>query len=410
MKKAVNYFTGSVRATVECPYPERLINLCALNDIEFWDFKRTGPTTVTLTMHLRGYRRLAGFADKAEFTITEVKKLGVPFFLWRLRKRYILLAGAVTMFVAVWALSLFVWQINVYGNEKVSKQQIMAALAEQGVTIGAFGPTIVSEAISNDIILKIPDLAWIAVNVYGSRADILVRERIEKPEILDEDAAVMVYAVKPGIIEKMSVLEGETAAQPGDTVAAGDILISGVMDSLASGKRTVHAMGEVWARTWYDLASQTTLNAYEKAYTGKTEKKTALIIAGKRINLYFNAGISFDEYDKITTEKYLTLPGGVVLPVALVRDEYTEYDMVESKLTVLEAEMLLQTQLLDRLSRISDGETVQTAFTTTLQDGDLTVMLSAECLEQIAAERPFTLEELLQAELPEEEPEEEPAQ
>ena len=410
MKKAVNFFRGSVRATIECAYPERLVNLCALNDLEFWDFSRIGPTTVKLTMHLTGYRRLAGFADKADFTITEVKKLGVPFFVWRLRKRYILLAGAVAVFIAVWAMSLFVWQINVYGNEKVTTQQILSALAEQGVTLGAFGPSIVSEAISNDIILEIPELAWIAVNVYGSRADILVRERIEKPEILDEDAATMVCAVKPGIIEKMSVLEGSAAVTVGDAVAAGDILISGIMDSIAHGKRTVHAMGEIWARTWYDLSAQTTLNVYEKAYTGKTEKKTALIIAGKRINLYYNGGISFDEYDKITTEKYLSLPGGVVLPIAVVREVYTEYDRVVSKQTVLEAEQLLQSQLSDRLALMTDGEAVKTEYTTTLNDGVVTVMLSAECLEQIAQERTFTLDELLEAELPEETPEEEMAQ
>ena len=401
MKRAVNFFRGSVRATIECPYPERLINICALNDIEFWNFKRIDPTTVQLTLHIRGYRRLAGLAGKAEFTVMEVKKEGVPFLLWRLRKRYILLFGSVAMLIAVWAMSLFVWDINVYGNEKVSKQQIMSALEDVGVGVGSFGPSIVSEAISNDILLRIPDLSWIAINVYGSRADVLVRERIEKPEVLDESAPTMVYAVKPGIIEKMSVLEGSAALKPGDTVAVGDILISGTMESMANGKRTVHAMGEVWARTWYDLSAQTTLESFDKVYTGEKEKKTALIIAGNRINLYFNAGISFPEYDKLTMEKYLSLPGGVVLPVAIVRDEYTAYDSVTTKLTVLETEMMLQQRLLDRLDKSCDGEVVKTEFTTILNDGVVTVTLSAECLEQIAKERPFTPEELLQAALPE---------
>lgn len=401
MKQAVNFFRGSVRVTIDCPYPERLVNLCAMNDIEFWDFARAGPATVRLTTHIAGYRKLAGFADKAGFSIAGARKLGVPFFLWRLRKRYVLLAGAVFMFVAVWAMSLFVWEIDVYGNEKITTQQILSALEEQNVGIGSFGPSIVSEAISNDLILRIPELAWIAVNVYGSRADILVRERIEKPEIPDMDAPTMVYAVKPGIIVRTSVLQGVSALKPGDTVASGDILISGIMDSISHGKRTEHAMGEIWARTWYDLSAQTTLSAYEKAYTGKTEKKTALIIAGRRINLYFNGGIPFDRYDKITTEKYLTLPGGLVLPIAVVRDAYEEYDAAEIRLSVLEAETLLQRRLLERLDQLSGGEVVKTDFKTTISGGVVTVALSAECLEQIGAERPFTPEELAEAALPE---------
>jgi similar to stage IV sporulation protein len=138
-----------------------------------------------------------------------------------------------------------------------------------------------------------------------------------------------------------------------------------------------------------------------KSYTGETEKKTALIIAGKRINLYFNAGIYFPNYDKMTTAKYLTLPGGFVLPIAIVRDEYTEYDTVGIKLTVLEAETLLQQRLLDRLALASDGEVVKTDFETVLKDGVITVTLTAECLEQIGRERPFTPEELTEAALPE---------
>ena len=408
MKKAVNFFRGSVRVTVEIPYPERLINLCALNNIEFWDFKRTDATTVRLSLHISGYRRLTGLADKAGFLIVEVKKEGVPFFLWRLRKRYILLAGAAAVFVAVWAMSLFVWEIDVYGNDRVTKQQILSAMKDQGVGIGSFGPTIVSEAISNDLILHIPDLSWIAVNVYGSRAEILVRERIEKPEILDEDAPMMVYAVKPGIIEKTSVLEGACTLKKGDSVTTGDILITGIMDSLVGDKRTVHAMGDIWARTWYELSAQTALETYEKAYTGEKEKKTALVIAGNRINLYFNAGISFPGYDKITTVKYLTLPGGLTLPIAVARDEYVEYDAVAAQLSVLDAETLLQKSLLDRLDLMSGGDVVKTDFSTTLENGVVTVTLTAECLEQIAAERPFTQEELQMAALPE--PEEEPAQ
>ncbi len=92
----------------------------------------------------------------AGFEIKEVKKTGVPFFLWKLRKRYILLLGMLLMFLAVWGLSLFVWELDVHGNETVSSQVILEALEELGVGIGSFGPSIKSEAISNDLLLKIP--------------------------------------------------------------------------------------------------------------------------------------------------------------------------------------------------------------------------------------------------------------
>ena len=402
MKKAVNYFRGNVRVLVECPYPERLVNICAQNDIEFWDFGRVSPTEVRVTLHISGYRRLASLATKAGYEIRDVKKTGVPFFLWKLRKRYVLLAGVLLMFLTVWGLSLFVWEITVEGNVNVPTRQILASLRELGVGIGAFGPTVSTEAISNDMLLRLPELAWIAVNVSGSRAQVLVRERVPKPLIPDENAPVMVYAVKSGIITKMNVFEGKHASRPGDTVQAGDLLVTGIMDSLSSGRRTVHAMAEVYARTWYELSAQMALDAAGKTYTGEKQTKTALILAGHRLNLYFNGGISFEHYDKMTTEKSLRLPSGNILPIAIVRERYDEYTPSALRLSLLDAEEILQKDLLSRLTTLlGDGKVVGTDFESSERDGVLTVTLRAECLEQIAAERPFTAEELAQAQTPE---------
>lgn len=403
MKRAVNFFLGTVRVRAECPYPERVMNICAQNNITFWGYERVGPTTVEFSVFYPGYRKLGDLAARGGFSIERTRKSGVPFFLWRLRRRHALLIGLVVMLLAVWTLSLFVWEIEVSGNETLSAREILDALDELGVGIGSFGPTISSEAIANDMLLKIPKLQWIAVNVRGSRADVLVRERIDKPEILDKKEPVMVYAVKSGIIKRMSVLEGKGVVKEGDTVQAGDLLVTGIMDSIASGKRTVHAMAEVWARTWYDLSASIPLQMTQKNYTGREKTKTALFFAGGRVNLYFNSGIAFTNYDKMTTVKKLTLPTGNVLPISIVKETYREYEPVKAEMALLDAERMLQKRLLARLARlIGDGEITSTSFTSSLDGGVLTVTLSAECLEQIAAERPFTPEELLEAQTPSE--------
>jgi similar to stage IV sporulation protein len=395
MKKALNYVRGSIHVQVECLYPERFVNVCAHNELEFWDLERVSKTSVRVTMHIGGYRKLRELSENSDFTVKPVKKTGVPFFLWKIRKRYMLLAGMFLCFASVWGLSLFVWEMEVYGNEKVPTQKIVEELDSLGIKIGAFGPSIVSEAVSNDILLRIPELSWIAINVYGSHMDVLVRERIPVPEIVDEHAPMMVYATKSGIITKMSVLEGAYVKKVGDTVVAGDIIVTGVMDSLASGKRLVHAMADVTARTWYEMSVQMTLPIELKSYTGETETKTAVIFAGKRINLYFNSGISWQDYDKITVEKALMLPTGNVLPIRIVTETYSEYEPVAAKLSVYSAEEILKARLTENLKAVmSNGEILKADFITSVDNGVLTVTLNAECLEQIAAERSFTAEEL----------------
>ena len=88
------------------------------------------------------------------------------------------------------------------------------------------------------------------------------------------------------------------------------------------------------------------------------------------------------------------------MPLIIVREKYAEYTR-DTRLGILEAQELLQKRLMERLKlQIGDGEIVSTAFDTSLEGDVLKVTLRAECLEQIAAERPFTPEELQQATLP----------
>ena len=269
MQKTLNFFRGSIRAEISCPYPERFINVCAQNNIEFWDLRRLSDVTVAVTVYLKGYRKLVSLSEVAGFSIRPVKRAGVPVFLWRIRKRYALFAGMFICLIGVWTLSFFIWEIDVKGNETVSSADILSALDDMGIGIGSFGPSIVNEQVSNEILQVIPELSFITVNVHGSHADVIVRERIPAPDVIDEDIPTMIVAMKSGIIIKMSVFEGKKVCSVGDTVMEGDILVTGVLDSLSSGMRTVHATAEVYARTWYELSCQMPLETFVKDYTGE---------------------------------------------------------------------------------------------------------------------------------------------
>jgi similar to stage IV sporulation protein len=167
------------------------------------------------------------------------------------------------------------------------------------------------------------ELSWLAVNITGSRAEVIVREREPKPEIVDESRPSNVIAAKSGIITRMEVLAGEAQTEAGRTVLEGDLLVSGIYDlegaewsGISLGSRYVHAMANVYARTWYTLSVQTPLTGTGKDYTGRERTKYALLFGRHRINFYTNAGISFEDYDKIKENRPLRLPGGLTFPVS----------------------------------------------------------------------------------------------
>ena len=384
MERVTNFLRGNVRIRVRCRYPERFINICAKSGVEFWDMEREEDDLV-LTTHYEDYRFLRRRSMLGDYRVTQVKKTGASFFLRRFRKRYALLAGMLVALGTLWFSSLFIWEIGVTGNESVSSAEILRELDELGVGIGTFRLTMDQDRISNEMLLRLKDLCWITVNTNGCRAEVKVREEIPTPEMVDENEPTLVCAKKTGIIEKMNVLEGKKLVAVGDTVSAGDILVTGAMDSLSSGTRYVHAMGDIFARTWYTRETIIPVNVTAKEYTGRERTKYTLTLGGERINLYLSGGVDWERYDKTTRKEKLTF-FGVVLPVGIVKDTYREYLTVEKELP--DGEEILKKRMTDELqTEIGEGEILRTEFEGFSDGKTVTVTMEAECMEQIGAVR-----------------------
>ena len=387
MQRAVNLLRGSVRVKIEGASPESFLNLCAARSIRFWDLKRVDETEYRASMSARSFAKIRPAVGKSLCSVKIVSRRGLPFMAWRIRKRVILIAGLLLVWAALWLSSLFIWSFDVRGNKNVSTEAILSALEDAGVRIGTFCTRLNEEDIRCRVLLEIPELSWLTVNVSGSRAEVIVRERVPKPEMHGGTTPTDVVAAKSGIITELHIFEGRSTLKVGDTVVKGDILAEGKIESLSSGTRYVHAMAEVRARTWYEFSACIPAEYVSNVPTGEKKTRTALIFCGKRLNLYFRYGISGMNCVKITMRKNVSLPGGALGFLGAVTETYQPCETALQALTCAEAESILAPRLYERLARQMDGEILSGTIESREENGLITVTLRAECEEQIAMER-----------------------
>jgi len=384
MLTVVNFFRGYLEVEITGPYPERFLNICSQNGISFWQLERIGTEKLSARVRVLEFERLKELAKNALCEVRVVSKKGAPFFVWRFRKRYLFIAGFLFFAAVLYMSSLRIWVIDVVGNSAVSEERILSNLEELGVHIGAHASSIDPEEIENSMILKIPELRWLTVNVHGSRATVEVRERTMSPEVLNEKVPCNIVARKAGIIARMTVLEGHSQASVGDTVTEGQLLASGVVDT-AAGARLVHAMARVEAKTWYTLTAKMPMYIEIKEHTGKIKQKNAVIASDHRINLYFSSSIPYARCDNIIKKTQLVLPGGFVLPVTWVTEEYREYTVTQGQIDAETAVSILRQSLMDRLEElVGEGEIIRTDFRLSTRGDIYTMTLTAECMEDIA--------------------------
>ena len=398
MQAIINFLRGSVLFTVTGAFPERFLNLCAQAGVGFWDLEWLDPHTLRLRVSRRDARRAGPLAEKVLCEARARRHLGFPYFLAGFRKRYALLLGLALSLAAVCLLSRFVLTIEVSGNETVSTAAILTELSRQGVRVGAYGPGLDVRRISQESLLRLDGLAWMSINLHGTRAEVLVREKLPEPEVRDESTPANVVAQADGVILDLEVLDGQAAFREGEAVLRGEVVISGTIDlrepeysAVDAGQRLVHARGNVWARTYRTLTAQIPLEAQVKRYTGEKEIQWSLLALCRTVNFFGKGGVFSEGYDKIVETHPLTLPGGRVMPLALRRTEYRAYVTEPAALNAGAARSMLEERLLERLDALigEDGEVLDTVFTVREEDGMLAVTLRAECREQIGREVPF---------------------
>ena len=391
-RQIVNLLRGSVRLEVTGAFPERFLNLCAQRGVSFWGVEWPDSHTLRLTVAWADRKGLEELGERTLCTVTERKKTGVPPFLLRFRKRYAFLAGLALAILAVCVLSRFVLVIDVEGNDRVPTQAILTELRRQGLRLGVYGPSLAVKDISNEALLQLEDLSWMAVNLRGIRAQVLVRERVLKPDIVDESVLGDIVAEAPGIVTHLEAWSGDAAVEEGATVLPGDVLIRGSirMDPPMWSEDPVRwmparAMGRVEGRTWRTLTAAIPLTAEVKTYTGEEESRWSVTILGRRREFFQNSGITQGQYDKISHTWNLTLPGGAVLPFSVRRETCRGYETETADVDPAAAQAMLEERLLAKLGELlgDTGREVSHVFTAGQRDGTLVVTLTAECEEEL---------------------------
>ena len=400
MKRLMNYLRGVAELTVTGPFPERLLNLCAQNGVEFWGVEWLDGTTLRLTTRRRTLRRLLDLAPRAGCQVRVVGSRGLPDFLLRFRTRYAFLAGMVLSLCAVAFLSQFVLTIQVTGNETVSTDVILSQLRQLGVRPGVYGPGLDRQQIAQEALLGLEELSWMGINLHGTRLEVIVREAVESPERVDESGYYDIVAEADGIVVHVEAEQGDAAVEEGDTVTEGEVLISGLVtleppqySDQPTRYYQTHARGRVWARTWRTLTASIPLETAVKDYTGEETSAWSLVLFGQRIEIFGNSSISWPFYDKITAVRQASLPGGTELPLYLYRETARAYQPRTAAVDLSAAQDLLEEQLERQLEQLvgEEGTVESVQFTARVEDGALQVTAVAECREEIGREVPSSV-------------------
>lgn len=300
-----SFLTGYVTILVEGKDPELFLQHCVDQNILVWNVSKKSKVSCMANVMLRDEQRVNELVDDDVYTITILRKRGLPFIVKKLgsRKEYII--SIVICLILILYLSNIIWDIKINGVPKDIEEKITKQLNEYGVHTGALSFSVDSSSIIQQKLLHdIPELLWVGVEKKGTTFQIEVVEKIvvEKKEVKGPSNLI---ATKKGVVSYVYISKGMPKVKVNDFVKPGDLLVSGNISEDKKKPNLVEAEGEVIAKTWYEVSVTIPLEAEYQELTGEKDKKLYMELGDLQIPFWGFGSSEFKHIQKDVSRTHL---------------------------------------------------------------------------------------------------------
>ncbi|MBR6782899.1 MAG: sporulation protein YqfD [Clostridia bacterium] len=390
---------GHVTLSTDGDHAARLLEICRIRSIPYENFCNTEDGGISLRFTSRSARRVVSLCRDCDIPVSVSSKSGLPRLLRRILNRPGLLVGGILGFVLYLVAGSFFWDIRISGNTALSDAAVRRSLSSVGLSVGSPIPGFEADVTENQVLLLDDRLAWLSVNRKGTVAYVEVREAVKPPSAEPAPLRDMVAALG-GVIEYVELESGNVRVKAGQTVSAGEVLVSGIYESLQTGIRVESASARVFARTTREFSVTIPLSYEEKRYLtaengGDAEPlcEKSLLFFGRHIKFSKKSGNLTEFCDIMEEERSWGLVGGVGFPISTRTEWYLPYKTVSATRTYAEAEELAYFELARYIASLPGGATL-TGKTVTVTRGTDFLLLNCTltAIEDIATERVIEVE------------------
>lgn len=346
IRKFSCYLKGAVKLAVKGEYPERFINLCISEHIYLWGVKKLNDSLI-VWITPADFFRIRPIVRKSRMRVKIINHYGLPFLIKEVKKRKMLWCGAVGFFIAIYLLSSHIWFIDIIGIKSAPEAKIMDIVNRHGLYIGANQNEIEVKEIEKEMIVMMPEIAWVGVRFTGTKAIVEIVEKV-MPAAEDKSSGDLV-ASKGGIVTECISIMGEKMVNVGDKVKEGDVLIRGIISSAraangdknqAKALEVVKAQGIVRAIVSYESYGEAEKVQNTYVPTGNEDFSVKINFDGKIINVWQADLGRFSAYEHDEIVKKLPWWRNSDFTVETIIDVYHELNVSAVELSREEAKRL----------------------------------------------------------------------
>lgn len=378
---------GYLYVRVTSNHPEKILNLCAAKGINIWRVLLK-KDKLYFKIGIASFKRLRIYKRNIPAKVHITKKVGLPFFIAKNKKRYGITVGLVLMFVILNFMSSFVWNICISGNTSISSLEILNSLNEIGIYEGAKISDIDPAQKRNELLLCQKQLSWAAINIEGSKLTVDVIETRKSDEKDVEPSNLK--ASEEGIIKRVEVKSGVLNVKPGDAVEKGQLLVSGINEYEDKTSSFTRSVGKIYVETEKEFLVSQKFEVTEYLRTNRVEKRSVLSFFGVNLPLFLGEIKGYYETNNI--EKKVS-SGSSYIPVKIINRNFYKLKKTKYKLSEKNANKRAIETLENKIKKyLGDGEILQRNDECYVKNNELFIKCKIRCIKDVALEEKMRLD------------------
>ena len=342
-------------------------------------------SNILLDMPAGRFREAVICAKKTGVRLRILSKRGLPFWLFRQRRKKWTALLVLPMIVLVFIFPCFIWTIEIEGLKSITQFEMLNRLEKMGVKEGIWKKEISLEEAENYLLLNYNDLSFLSLSLEGTTLKVLAEESIKPPKMRERTEPCDLVAKETCIIYSIVTEKGTPVIQAGDVVQKGDLLIRGEViqkDDDGSEKGIeVCASGEIYGKVIWQKKAKIEEGYIKKVFSQKSKAGFYIKTGDNYSEIRWPFGKCENEVS--IREEIWRAPLG---NVTIGRLTFEGYECEESKYTEKEMEEKLREQLekeLDEEIKTGDKIILNKNFKIIKEKEGMNAILEAELMENI---------------------------
>lgn len=212
---------GKVKIELEGLNVEKFLNIIIQSNIKIYKVNRPKFNCFFVVIDVENQKNFLLEAKKYGYSANVVEFFGVYKVVNFVKNRFVFIVSSILMLSIYLFSNIFLWRINISGNDFIQTSDILETLRDNGIFVGNAKSSFNISQVEKILRENFDDIGLVSAEMYGNALNININEKLTK----NYSNYLPILSEYNGVVREFELVSGSSCVKVGDIVEVGQTLV-----------------------------------------------------------------------------------------------------------------------------------------------------------------------------------------